>query len=221
MGDPKKTRKKYQTPMHPWNATRIEEERALKKQYGTQSKKELWKMASVLKRFKDQVKSLSSRRDAQAAVERDQLISKMVKLGLIKPGATLDDILSLGGNDVMDRRLQTLLVKKVLARTVKQARQMITHGHVLVNGNVITSPGYLVKAEEENALSFKHASPFANEAHPERFSEAELRAREEKKRAKEMKKDDKPEEAPLAYSEEELKDPEEAGKKEAKKEASA
>lgn len=217
MGDPRKIRKKYQGPMHPWSATRIEEEKALKRQYGTKPKRELWKMASVLKRFKDQAKSLVSRTDAQAAVERDQMVNRMVRLGLIGPGASTDDILGLSIHDVMGRRLQTVMVRRLLARSPNQARQMITHGHVLVGQKIITSPSYLVKSDEENLITFRHASPFANEQHPERFSEAELRVREEKRRAKEAKEAGTEEEAPLVYKEEDLEDPEEVGKKKAKK----
>jgi len=41
MGDPKKTRKKYKTPIHPWQGARIEEERVLKRKYGLRSLEEL------------------------------------------------------------------------------------------------------------------------------------------------------------------------------------
>ena len=70
MGDPRKTRKKYQTPMHPWSATRIEEEKIITHKFGTKNKKEIWRMVSALKRFKDQAKKLSSLSGAQADLER-------------------------------------------------------------------------------------------------------------------------------------------------------
>jgi len=209
MGDPRKIRKKYETPMHPWVRSRIEEERGLERSYGTHNKTELYKMTSALTRFKDRAKSLVSRTDAQAVIERQHLMDRMVALGLIKPGANLDDILGLTIHNVMKRRLQTLLVEKLLARTMKQARQLITHGHVIVNDRVVTSPSYLVTVAEESMIRFKHNSPFLNEQHPERFSEAELRAKEERERAK-AEKDKKPEEeAPLAFKEEEIEKVEE------------
>ena len=41
MGNPKRHRKKYSTPAHPWQRARIEEERELSKEYGFKNKKEM------------------------------------------------------------------------------------------------------------------------------------------------------------------------------------
>ncbi len=211
MGDPKKIRRKYEGPGHPWVASRLESERELRKTFGTKNKKELYKMETALKRFKDQAKQLSSRVDSQAEKEQEQMVSKMISLGLIKPGAGLDDILGLSVTDLMNRRLQTVLVKRLLARTPNQARQLISHGHVTVGNSVITSPGYIVDIEEETKISFRASSAFNNEQHPERFSEEELTLKAEREKAKAAsKKEEDDEEAPLAYKEEDLEDPEEA-----------
>lgn len=211
MGDPRKVRRKYEGPGHPWVASRLESERELKKSFGTKNKKELYKMETALKRFKDQAKQLSSRVDAQAEKEQQQMVDKLVGLGLIKIGAGLDDILGLSVVDLMNRRLQTILVKRLLARTTSQARQFIAHGHVVVGGSVITSPGYIVSLEEEAKITFRGSSAFNNEQHPERFSEEELTLKAEREKAKAAKKrDEESEEAPPAYKEEELEDPEEA-----------
>jgi len=58
MGDPRKIRKKYQTPSHPWIKSRIDEEKVLTREFGTKNKKEIWKMETVLKNFKTQSKHL-------------------------------------------------------------------------------------------------------------------------------------------------------------------
>ena len=211
MGDPRKVRRKYEGPGHPWIGPRLEAERDLKKTFGTKNKKELYKMETALKRFKDQAKALSSRSDAQAQKEQEQMLGKLVGLGLIKPGAGLDDILGLSTTDLMNRRLQTLLVKKLLARTPRQARQFITHGHVMVNGVVVTSPSHIVSVEDEGKLSFRGSSALNSEKHPERFSEDELRLQAEREKAKAANKArEEVEDAPPAYKEEDLEDPEEA-----------
>ena len=67
----------------------------------------------------------------------------------------------------MERRLQTQVVRRGLARTMKQARQMIVHRHIMVGDKIITSPSYLVKAEEEDKIKFAPKSPFSNPDHPE------------------------------------------------------
>lgn len=187
MGDPKKIRKKYTTPRHPWIGSRIEEERQLRREYGLRNKQEIWKMDTQLTQFKDRAKRLLARTDSQAQKEAKQLIERTVKLGLLKEGATFDDILGLNIKNMMERRLQTLLIKKLLARTPKQARQMITHRHVSLGGKVITSPGYIVSVDQESTIAFVGRSAFISEAHPERFSEEELLRKKQKEEAKKQK----------------------------------
>ena len=43
MGDPKRLRKKYETPSHPWEEERIKRETELMKKYGLKNKREIWK----------------------------------------------------------------------------------------------------------------------------------------------------------------------------------
>jgi small subunit ribosomal protein S4 len=203
MGDPKKIRKKYQTPMHPWQASRIEEERALRTEYGLGSKKEIWKMVSTLTLFKDRAKKLLAQTGKQAELEQKQLVGRLAKLGLVSMAASVDDILGLSVKDVMNRRLQTLMVRKHLARTAKQARQMIIHRHVVLAGKVVTSPSHLVSVDEEAGIGFVARSKFLNEQHPERFSEAELEVKRQKEEAK-KKKVVKEEPEVLAFDEKEI-----------------
>lgn len=203
MGDIKRIKKKYETPNHPWIGSRIEEERTLKRVYGLRNKKEIWKMKGILTRFKDRAKQLIAQTGKQADLEREQLLSRMSRLSLLKSGATFDEILGLQIDVVMERRLQSILVKKNLARTMKQARQMITHSHVMVGGKMITAPGYMVTVADEAAISFAKSSAFLNEQHPERFSEEELMKKVAKKTKKAEEKDNVKveEEAPPTFDE--------------------
>lgn len=72
--------------------------------------------------------------------------------------------------DILERRLQSVVFRRGLARSMKQARQFITHRHVMINHQEITAPSYLVSLEEENQLEFKDNSALASEDHPERVS---------------------------------------------------
>jgi|FLOH01.1.fsa_nt_gi small subunit ribosomal protein S4 len=171
MGDPKKIRKKYDTPTHPWQKVRIEDEIVLKKEYGLKNKKEIWKFTSMLKGFKNDVKRLNAMTGSQAIKEQDQLRARLLSLGLLKVDMSLDSVLSLETKDLMERRLQTVIVRKNLVRSVKQARQFIVHRHILVAGKKITVPSYLVKIGEEDQISFALSSSLADPSHPERFEE--------------------------------------------------
>jgi len=189
MGDPKKLKKKYSTPKHPWVAEVIATEKELIREYGLRTKKEIWKMTSFLKKYKDQAKKLIADRTPQGEKEKQQMMQKLQELGVIQDGAELDDILSLEIKDIMERRLQSLLFRKGLARTMKQARQFITHRHVMIGSKKITFPSYLVPQQEETQLTFDSNSELNKEDHPERFNPLDLIKEEKIKTAEEISKE--------------------------------
>ncbi len=168
MGDPKLPKKKYKTPSHPWQKARIEEEKVLMKEYGLRNKKEIWKMVSVMKSFHQQAKSLIVSKTAQADKERIQMMEKLASYGLVEMGSDLDDVLGLTVRNIMDRRLQTQVVKLGLARSPKQARHFIIHRHIMVGDKVITAPSYLVTGAESGLVKFAPRSKLSNPSHPGR-----------------------------------------------------
>ncbi|MGM5480791.1 MAG: 30S ribosomal protein S4 [Nanobdellota archaeon] len=170
MGQPKRIRRKYDTPIHPWIKSRIDDEKRLAKTYGTKNKKEIWRMETVLKKFKSQAKHLIAATGDQAEIEKEHLLRRVKNLGLAGSDVNFDKILGMSIDNVMERRLQTVVFKKGLARSVKQARQFITHEHILVDGKTITSPAYLVTVAEEAQLEFSPSSSLYSEEHPERGS---------------------------------------------------
>ena len=167
MGDPVKIRKKYDTPSHPWQRARIEEEKVILLEYGLRNKREIWKAETLLRDLKNQAKALASRSDAQSKLEEKQLLDRLHSMGLMSHGS-LDQVLGLTLKNIMDRRLQSFIVKKGLSRTHKQARQFITHGHLVISGKKITFPSYLVTLKDESAISFIAKSGLAKDDHPER-----------------------------------------------------
>src|SRR3989338_1186563 len=53
---------------------------------------------------------------------------------------------------LLERRLDSVVYRLKLAVTCTQARQMVVHGHVLVNGQRVTSPAYLVAVDDMVSL---------------------------------------------------------------------
>ena len=143
MGNIKKLRKKYHTPKKLWEKNTIVSEKELTKKYGFKNKKEIWKINTLLANFKAQAKKIIRTRGEQAEVEKNQLMGKLTRLGLLDENATIDDVLSLSNEDIMGRRLQTLVHKKGLSGSVKQARQLIVHKHIAIGDNKMTAPSYL------------------------------------------------------------------------------
>jgi len=179
MGDPKKQRKKYTKPKHPWQHDRIEEEKELIKDYGLKNKKEIWKIVTLLRGFSNQVKNLVALKTEQAEKEKEQLLKRLQSLGLIKKTAQLDDVLSLTPKDIMERRLQTIVHRKGLAKSMKQARQFIVHGHIKIKDKKITVPSYVVGKDEEALVTFMQKSSLSNLEHPERV----IKKKQEKKKS--------------------------------------
>ncbi|MCX8159389.1 MAG: 30S ribosomal protein S4 [Candidatus Saccharicenans sp.] len=58
---------------------------------------------------------------------------------------------------MLERRLDNVVFLMGLAQSRSHARQMITHGHILVNDRKVTIPSYLVKAGDLVALKEKSA----------------------------------------------------------------
>ncbi|MEK6968270.1 MAG: 30S ribosomal protein S4 [Nanoarchaeota archaeon] len=168
MGDPKKPKKHYNTPSHPFRKARIESETQYKKDYGLKNKTEIWKMDSKVRGFWKQAKIIIATRTEQAEKERVQLLTKLVKIGLLQPDQEVGAVLNITLDNLLNRRLQTVVVRKQLAKSMKQSRQFIVHGHIIVGGKIITTPSYIVKKEEEPSITFVQSSTLASDEHPER-----------------------------------------------------
>jgi len=155
----KKQRKQYSRPFRPWDKARIEREKILMKEYGLRRKKEIWKAEAILRKYRRLARDLAANRNEEM---EKILIQKLNKLGLIKLNANLDDILALTVESILNRRLQTLVKKKSLANTIKQARQFIVHGHIALNGQRIRWPSALIPADMEDKITYYEKSPIPN-----------------------------------------------------------
>jgi small subunit ribosomal protein S4 len=169
MGNPRKFHKQYSRPGHPWQLARIEEERALTKEFGLKNKREIWKSQTQVKSFANDMKRLLALRTAQADVETKQLIGHLQRIGLVAAGATSDDVLALTAKDLLARRLQSIVVKQGLAQTPKQARQFIIHGHITIGGKMVCSPSYIVPVSDESTITFVEKSVLVSAEHPARI----------------------------------------------------
>lgn len=188
MGDPKKLKKKYATPAHPWVKANIEEERKLTQEYGLKNKREILIANSFLKKYKDIAKKLIAVKTVQGEKEKDQVLNKLKNLGLLTTESSLDSILGLELRDVLNRRIQSVVLRSGLARSMKQSRQFITHRHITLGDKEITSPAYLLTLKEESELRFKEKSTLSSEDHPERgIMEKIAEIKEEKKAIEEGK----------------------------------
>ncbi|MCL2804352.1 MAG: 30S ribosomal protein S4 [Treponema sp.] len=64
------------------------------------------------------------------------------------PGITGENLLAL-----LERRLDNVVYRMRFASSRSQARQLVLHGHICVNGKKITIPSYLVDPENEISIA--------------------------------------------------------------------
>ncbi len=179
MGDPKKLRKKYVPVRHPWQGPRIIAEKKLVKEYGLKNKTEIYKARSFLRTFAKQAKKFASFNTEQGDKEKKQLMNRLERLGLLSSNSSLDQVLALTIEHILGRRLQTLVYKKGLTKTISQSRQFITHGHVSIKGQKVSIPGYIVNSSEENEIEFVKDSSLSSLDHPERKPKEKIELKKE------------------------------------------
>ncbi len=170
MGDLRRQRKKYETPRFPWRIDALEAELKLVGQYGLRNKRELWRHRTMLSKYRGIARSLLGMPAEQRKKLETQLLNRLHRLGILPDKAALDDALDLSIEDILERRFQTIVFQKGLARSIHQARQLITHKHIAIEKRKVYSPSYLVLRDEETSIAYAPTSPLSNSKHPLRTS---------------------------------------------------
>jgi len=231
MGDPKYSRKKSARPRNPWQRNLLKEELELVGNFGLRNKKELHVASTELSRIRKQARQLLAATTEIRTAREPVLLSSLTRKGIVTEDATLDNVLALNVSNFLERRLQTVVLKKGLARTPHQSRQLITHGHIAIGENRITIPSYTVTRNEEPLIKMTNNSTFVlqeiavkelkSDAYGNPDEKEEVNGKVEEKPAKEAKAEEKPakeakaEEKPAkeAKAEKDIKPKEELTKK--------
>ncbi len=165
MGDPKKQRKKFDTPRFRWRKDILQEELKLQGQYGLRNKHELWRHKTTLSKTRGIARTLIGKTPEERGKMENELLTQLKKKGILQETAVLDNVLDLTIEDILERRLQTIVFRKGLARTIFQSRQLITHGHVTIDNRRVTIPGYIVPKEAEPNVMYSPESALASPEH--------------------------------------------------------
>ena len=160
MGDPKTPRRVWKKPKRPLNYDLLMDELKTLGAFGLKTKRELWKTQTELSRVRLHARSLLALRQEDRKRKEPILIQSLSKIGLVDQNSTLDDVLNLQVTDLLSRRLQTIVQKKLYFKTPYQARQAIVHGHIMIGDSVVTIPSYIVKTEEETKIRLIPESRF-------------------------------------------------------------
>ena len=151
-------------PRQAWVKERIDEELALIGEFGLRSKTELYASTSVLRKMRAAARSYLSLPVEDRASREKELISRLHKLGLVEENSSLDDVLSLDIRSILNRRLQSIVHAKGLAKSLHEARQLVVHGKIKIRGRVVKTPSRLITRKEEAEVASTIVPPTAETA---------------------------------------------------------
>lgn len=161
MGDPKRSKNKFRKPRRPWSSDQLTQELQIVGTYGLRNKRELWKAQTELSRIRKQARALLALPHEVRHGKETELLQSLRRLGLVQEGATLDDVLNLTIENLLERRLQSVVMRKGFVKTPSQARQAVVHGHIIINDRIVSIPSYIVRRDEEPAVAIRPDSPYA------------------------------------------------------------
>lgn len=144
--------KSYVRPKKAYEKSRILEENNLIEKYGLKNKREIWKTQAKISYFRRRAKSLAN----ASTEEQSILFNKLSEKGIAV--SSISDVLALNIENLLNRRLPTIVFKKKMANTPRQARQMVTHKRILINDKFVNSPSYIVSVAEEDKISIKQSA---------------------------------------------------------------
>lgn len=141
--------KNYSRPRKLYDSVRIAEENRLVQRYALKNKREIWKIEAKVKYYRVRAKQLIT----APLASQQSFFAKLNALGL--KTNSISDVLALTKENLLQRRLTSILVARGLARTPQEARQMVAHKRVRVGTGVVSSPSYLVRVDEESAVAVR------------------------------------------------------------------
>ncbi len=177
MGDPRKQKKKYVAPKKPFDSDRFEQELQLIGTYGLRNKRELWKHRTILSHYRRNARQMQALTPSERELQERELITKLTRIGILTAEPTLDRVLDLTLADLLERRLQTIVFRKGLASSMHHSRQLVTHGHIALDGARVNTPQRIITAAEEERLQYTNKSPLNDMSHPARIAASDAATR--------------------------------------------
>jgi small subunit ribosomal protein S9e len=155
--------KTFKKPRRPFEKERLDAELKLVGEYGLRNKRELWRVQMALSKIRQAARNLLTMddTDAKRIFEGEALLRRMYKYGLLDESQNkLDYVLALTPQDFLERRLETLVFKLGLAKSIHHARVLIRQRHIRVGKQIVNVPSFMVRVDSQKHIDFALNSPF-------------------------------------------------------------
>eukprot|EP00992_Anisonema_acinus_P010064 TRINITY_DN6288_c0_g1_i2.p1 TRINITY_DN6288_c0_g1~~TRINITY_DN6288_c0_g1_i2.p1 ORF type:complete len:197 (+),score=40.17 TRINITY_DN6288_c0_g1_i2:75-665(+) len=155
--------KTFKTPTKAFEKERLDREMKLCGEYGLRCKREIWRVQLVLAKMRSTARQLLTlpESDMKRQIDGAALLRRAQRYGLLDESKMkLDYALSLTTPDFMERRLQTVVFKLGLAKSIHHARVLIRQRHIRVGRSIVTVPSFMVRKDSEKHVEFAPQSPF-------------------------------------------------------------
>lgn len=155
--------KVWKCPRRPFEKERLDRELRLCGQYGLRCKREIWRVNVVLSKMRRTARTLLTMpaTHQRRQIEGAALLRRCHDYGFLDESKDkLDYVLSLTVPDILERRLQTVVFKIGMAKSVHHARCLILQRHIAVGKQIVTTPSFMVRNTSEGHIAFAEQSPF-------------------------------------------------------------
>ena len=176
MGDPRRQKKKYVVPKKPYDTDRFEQELDFIGRFGLRNKRELWRHSTELSNYRRQARNLLALPPSERERTEKELVGKLTRIGVLEE-SILDHVLDLTLENVLERRLQTIVFRKGMAASMHHARQLVAHGHIALDSARVTTPARLMTVGETDRLTYTNKSALNDQSHPARIAASDAATR--------------------------------------------
>merc|ERR1712023_47932 len=149
-------------PRRPFEKERLDTELKLIGTYGLKNKREIWRVRLALAKIRATARVLLTKdeKDPSRIFEGQALLRRMTRYGILdEDKLRMDYVLDLKIENFLDRRLQTLVFKRGLAKSIHHARVLIRQRHIRVGRQIVNVPSFMVRVESQPHIEFATNSP--------------------------------------------------------------
>ncbi|XP_024377256.1 small ribosomal subunit protein uS4z [Physcomitrium patens] len=174
--------KTFKKPRRPFEKERLDAELKLVGEYGLRNKRELWRVQYALSRIRNNARMLLTldEKNTRRIFEGEALLRRMNRYGLLDESqCKLDYVLALTVENFLERRLQTLVFKSGMAKSIHHARVLIKQRHIRVGKQIVDVPSFMVRLDSQKHVDFALSSPLGG-GRPGRVKRKNMKAASKK-----------------------------------------